>query len=55
MIYIAGLLTAILLIAQIGGYIAVSWWLVFAPILVAMGLGLIILLSIAFLGAWLEK
>lgn len=38
---IAMLTTAVLFVLQVSGVISISWWLVFAPLLVMVGLGLL--------------
>ena len=53
--YIAGLLTAILMIAKLGGYAAISWTVVFAPLLVWAVMGLLVLIVLIALAAWTKK
>lgn len=46
MLFLAGLLTAILFLLKVLGYIAVSWWLVAAPVLIVIGSSLVFWLFI---------
>lgn len=45
------LATVVLLTLKIAGVIAVSWWLVFTPLLVLVALWLLAILLMAFAGA----
>ena len=53
--YIAGLLTAILMIAKIGGYASISWLMVFLPLLIWAGMFLLVLIVIIALSAWATR
>ena len=53
--YIAGLLTAILMIAKLGGYASLTWWIVFTPLLIWAGMSLLVLLVIIALSAWATR
>ena len=53
--YIAGLLTAILMIAKLGGYATISWIMVFIPLLIWAGMSLLVLIVIIALSAWATR
>lgn len=53
--YIAGLLTAILMIAKLGGYATISWLMVFVPLLIWAGMGLLVLIVLIALAARAKK
>ena len=53
--YIAGLLTAILMIAKLGGYASLTWLLVFTPLLIWAGMSLLVLIVIIALAGWATK
>jgi hypothetical protein len=53
--YIAGLLTAILMIAKLGGYATISWLMVFAPLLIWAGMALLILIVMVAIAALVGK
>lgn len=47
------ILTLILVVAKITGYVHFSWWLVFAPLFVPLALVLIVFLAIALAASFL--
>lgn len=49
------LFTVILLIAQIGGWISISWWLVFAPSIFAVVVGLLFVSTVAIVAMFKLK
>ena len=53
--YIAGLLTAILMIAKLGGYATISWLMVMAPLLIWAAIGLLVLIVLVALSAWATR
>lgn len=48
-------LTLIFVIAKLGGYIAWSWWLVFAPLWVGILISLFLLLTVGSFAVWASK
>lgn len=46
---LAAVASTTLLVTKLAGWAAISWWVVFAPVLVVGGIGLSILCSIAAL------
>jgi hypothetical protein len=44
------LLTIIFVIAKLTGYVSWSWWLVFLPSILTVGLGLVVLCAVLALG-----
>ncbi len=49
LIGLASIASTALAVAKLGGWTAISWWVVFSPVLVVGGIGLSILCSIAVL------
>lgn len=50
-----GILVIIFVVAKLAGVITWSWWWVFAPLLVGMALGWLILIGIAVIGVWISR
>lgn len=46
---LAAIASTALVVTKLAGWAAISWWVVFAPVLVVGGIGLSILFSIAVL------
>lgn len=58
MLFLAVLLTVVLFLLHVLGVIAISWWLVFSPLLVVVAMaivGTIITFSLFFLGLFHHK
>lgn len=50
-----GLLTIIFVIAKIFGYVNWSWWIVFLPVIVPIGVALIFTLVLVIYGSYINK
>lgn len=48
---LAAIASTALVVTKLAGWAAISWWIVFAPVLVVGGIGLSILCSIAVLAS----
>lgn len=52
MIWVANVLTAVLIVLKLLGLISISWWLVFSPAALVLVLVLALLLFAAIVAAW---
>lgn len=55
LIGLAALASTALIVTKLAGWAAISWWVVFAPVLVVGGIGLSILSSVALLALAVNK
>lgn len=51
MYHLPAILTVIFVIAKLGGYIDWSWWIVFLPTIIPIGLGVFIMLMAVIIAA----